>query len=523
MPLPSVKAKAAQKRSQTSWSLDESLKDDPATSSSTLAFNRIKLGPEFAQGAEGDLFAAVDRSTGRQLAVKRIRISSDLIKKHVYTELCSVFAAQREYEEEEGEGAGGHPSIVEYIGWCAGPGGIDREIYLVMDRCDFDLADLVRGVREARAAHDRRARESRSKVQGIGWLRFSEREVVKVLWQMLNALAFLNRCGLVHRDVKCENILWQAGKHGLESRYQLSDFGVAAKVGEDVHSAGTLWTMSPELMRRTPGGVSCDVWSLGVVLLEMVFLDRPFDSRELLAFRNDPSRAGFWISMIKPKSPRSPTDVKTSKVAKPRKARSPSPINRGGRRSSAGSRTSMGPSPEPEESRPRMSSDESQPGEFSLKPSITDLERRFRLKWIYSQELWSVLEAMLEEDPYLRPTPEALIKRQEMTHLVSIHGLGGVREGEAKPCCEDRSLTAEAFFHALCVQRDAGLPFVFTLLEGGPAAASVSQEFADFMADLPRPPTRRSSESKTSDAELRSGLQPHDDSKSGEQLVVDLA
>mmetsp|Transcript_8479 Transcript_8479/g.20417 ORF Transcript_8479/g.20417 Transcript_8479/m.20417 type:complete len:1571 (+) Transcript_8479:78-4790(+) len=440
-----------------------------------------KVGIELAQGSEGDVFAAVQIPADRQVALKRIAINGPKTKKHAWTELCvaeAVFLGMTAQDHEvelkrlkRWESAPPHPYIVQTMDFFAGFDGIDRELFLVSERCLFGLDDLIRGVRESRVQYERTATTSipgggdprgpANKVDKTGVAvagrrdkpsstsssasapppsskpassassnrtiqsRFSEIEIRKVFLQMLEALAFLNKLGFLHRDVKAENILWAPA-----GNYKLCDFGVSVRVpmtaggsstssevlaaaaaggpggmlgpstgragasrdyagspaggiaatdpmkrvqqsstglyspssplleqmgrqsvcspfspGDDVlnmrdlidrvpdtpfdegapasngtsptspdaaedgqhrvsvtdlnprltvglknrANCGTLWTMSPELLRPKIHDASTDIWSLAIVLYEMCYLDKPYNSMELLAYQNDNS------------------------------------------------------------------------------------------------------------------------------------------------------------------------------------------------------------------------------------------
>ncbi|XP_061440699.1 serine/threonine-protein kinase Kist [Rhineura floridana] len=95
---------------------------------------------------------------------------------------------------------------------------------------------------------------------------------------ILEALAFLHHKGYVHADLKPRNILWSAE----EERFKLIDFGLSFKEGnQDVKYIQTDGYRAPEAELQNylskageQGGTECtaavDLWSLGIVLLEMV-------------------------------------------------------------------------------------------------------------------------------------------------------------------------------------------------------------------------------------------------------------
>ena len=103
--------------------------------------------------------------------------------------------------------------------------------------------------------------------------RFTEKEAVKYMEQLFMAVSHLHAQGIVHRDIKPQNIM--IDKH---DQVRLIDFGLAAikRHGKSLDTiAGTPLYMSPEVLKGNYGK-EADMWSLGVLLYTLVSGYLPF-------------------------------------------------------------------------------------------------------------------------------------------------------------------------------------------------------------------------------------------------------
>jgi len=146
-----------------------------------------------------------------------------------------------------------HPNIVAYYD------GFEEgcKLCIVMEFADGgDLTDVIK-----------RRREEGS--------RFSEDEALGMFAQCCLALQHVHNKHILHRDLKCQNIFMT--KSGV---VKLGDFGIAKVLDETYAEAitfiGTPVYLAPEVCDNRPYGKKADIWSLGVVLYEILQLVPPF-------------------------------------------------------------------------------------------------------------------------------------------------------------------------------------------------------------------------------------------------------
>ena len=112
-----------------------------------------------------------------------------------------------------------------------------------------------------------------SKIRKEGKL--NENEAFKLFIQVCSAIFFLHSNGYVHRDIKPENILIDENNN-----IKLCDFGLCANINERQRTTfcGTYEYIAPEILKEQPYDQSIDIWSLGILLYEILHGYSPFRS-----------------------------------------------------------------------------------------------------------------------------------------------------------------------------------------------------------------------------------------------------
>ncbi|XP_077405045.1 serine/threonine-protein kinase DCLK3 isoform X2 [Vanacampus margaritifer] len=182
------------------------------------------------------------RADGRTLAVKMVERSRLLGREHMLQNELSLLASLR------------HPRIVRLLAQHRTP----ARAYLVMELASG--GDLFEAISQRGS--------------------FGEDEAALMVADVSEALQYIHRRSVVHRDVKPENLLIVHTVPGM-TRLKLADFGLAMVVTEPVFTiCGTPTYVAPEILFETGYGVEVDMWALGVILYILLCGFAPFRSRD---------------------------------------------------------------------------------------------------------------------------------------------------------------------------------------------------------------------------------------------------
>ncbi len=217
----------------------------------TLA-GRYEVVRRVGVGGMADVYLAEDTKMGRQVALKILHPQYAGDESFVERFRREALAAAKLQ----------HPNIVQ--------------IYDSGRQGDFNF--IVMEYVEGRSLKDYLAQQGPLEVS----------EATRIAREVLTALAYAHRGGLVHRDIKPGNILLSD-----DGKVQVTDFGIArAEAGSTMTQTGTIlgtaYYLSPEQAQGLPLDGRSDIYSLGVVTYEMLTTHRPFegDSPVSIAYKH---------------------------------------------------------------------------------------------------------------------------------------------------------------------------------------------------------------------------------------------
>ncbi|KAK2879206.1 hypothetical protein Q8A67_019997 [Cirrhinus molitorella] len=221
--------------------------------------NFVKIG----EGSTGVVCIAREKHSGRVVAVKMMDLRRQQRRELLFNEVVIM----RDYQ---------HRNVVEMFKSAL----VEEELWVIMEYLQGGALTNI-----------------------VSETRLSEEQIATVCEAVLQALAYLHSQGVIHRDIKSDSILLS-----LDGRIKLSDFGFCAQISKDIPKrkslVGTPYWMAPEVISKSPYGTEVDVWSLGIMVVEMVDGEPPYFSETPVAamkrLRDEPAPTIRNVHQVSP-------------------------------------------------------------------------------------------------------------------------------------------------------------------------------------------------------------------------------
>ncbi|KXS19268.1 Pkinase-domain-containing protein [Gonapodya prolifera JEL478] len=205
----------------------------------TVLYSKVR---KVGQGASGSVYVAKQLTTSKMVAIKQIDLTHQPRKELLVNEILVMKESP-------------HPNIINYL-----------DAYLVRSSELWVILEYMEGG----ALTDIIDNNS-----------LSEPQISTVVGETLRGLSFLHQKNIIHRDIKSDNILLDT-----DGRVKITDFGFSARLTVDKVKrstmVGTPYWMSPEIVKQKQYDAKVDIWSLGIMAIEMIEGEPPYLEEEPL-------------------------------------------------------------------------------------------------------------------------------------------------------------------------------------------------------------------------------------------------
>ncbi|KAL7412124.1 kinase-like domain-containing protein [Mrakia frigida] len=208
--------------------------DDPA-----VLYAKIK---KVGQGASGMVFVAKSLVNGTKVAIKQMDLAQQPRKELIVNEIVVMKESH-------------HPNVVNFI-----------EAFLIKNQELWVVMEFMEGGALTDVIENNKLEED---------------QIAGICLETCKGLEHLHQRSIIHRDIKSDNVLLNSA-----GEVKITDFGFCAKLSSEKSKratmVGTPYWMAPEVVKQKEYGAKVDIWSLGIMAIEMIENEPPYLDEEPL-------------------------------------------------------------------------------------------------------------------------------------------------------------------------------------------------------------------------------------------------
>jgi len=196
-----------------------------------------QIAKHVAAGSVGTVFKAIEVKINREVAIKKMELSNGDLQ-NITMEIYFMKSMK-------------HANIIEYFDSFI----VGKQLWVIMEFCGQGCLTEILNLFNA--------------------LQMTEEQIAYVTLETLRGLDFIHSLHRIHRDIKSDNVLI-----GNKGEIKIADFGFATQLTQSkqkrITQCGTPYWEAPELINGLEYDKKVDVWSLGIMLYEMIQGEPPY-------------------------------------------------------------------------------------------------------------------------------------------------------------------------------------------------------------------------------------------------------